>query len=163
MEENTDIEIAEEPERDDTEIGEVEDTAKTETAETDIGTEEREISEGLNKELLEIGKLDSDVKELKDIVNSETYPKVLELVEKGYSLLDSYKLANMDRFIRQAAAKAARRAMNQISSKSHLVKAEIKGEAENAVPFDVMNEYRSLVPEASDAEIRKHYSKYINH
>jgi len=86
---------------------------------------------------------------------------VLELVKRGNSLSDAYRLANFDRITQNAAAKGAKGALNSIGSRAHLHKAEIRGISPDAVPAEVMESYRALMPDISEGEIRKHYAKYL--
>ena len=54
--------------------------------------------------LKEIGKLNPNIRELKDLAAMETYPKFYELVKKGNTLVDAYRLANFEALTSSAAA-----------------------------------------------------------
>jgi len=115
----------------------------------------------IEEDIRGISAIDPEIKSLKDITAREEYPRVLELVKRGNSLSDAYRLANFDRITQNAAAKGAKGALNSIGSRAHLHKAEIRGISPDAVPAEVMESYRALMPDISEGEIRKHYAKYL--
>ena len=58
----------------------------------------------VDEQLKEIGKLNPNIRELKDLAAMETYPKFYELVKKGTTLVDAYRLANFEALTSSAAA-----------------------------------------------------------
>ncbi len=115
----------------------------------------------VDEQLKEISALDPSIKELKDIAKMETYPKFYELVKKGNSLTDAFKLANFETLNRSTAAASRQAAINAAQGKSHLAQTATRGTGAVTVPADVKESYRAFNPNATDAEIQQHYNKYL--
>ena len=112
-------------------------------------------------QLKEIAELNPNIRELKDLAEMDTYPRFYELVKKGNTLVDAYKLANYDA-LRSAAAEGSRQAaINAVQGKSHLAQTASRGAGAAAVPADVKEAYRAFNPDATDAEIQRHYNSYV--
>ena len=111
------------------------------------------------EELKEIGKLNPNIRELKDLTAMETYPRFLELVRRGNTLLDAYRLANLDALASGAAAATRQAAINAVQSKRHMDRTKERGTGAMRVPEDVKAMYRALNPGATDAEIQAHYNR----
>lgn len=111
------------------------------------------------EELKEIGKLDPNIRELRDLTTMETYPRFLELVKRGNTLLDAYRLANLDALTSGAAAATRQAAINAVQSKRHMGQTKERGAGALRVPEDVRAMYRALNPGATDAEIQAHYNR----
>lgn len=117
----------------------------------------------IDNQVKEISKLDPDITDLESLVKSEGYDQVYALVQKGYALDHAYKLVNFDRLNQRSMAAARQQAMNSAAGKGHMTKTPARGAAPEyvKVPDDVMAQYKLLMPDASDAEIRAHYAKSI--
>lgn len=111
------------------------------------------------EELKEIGKLNPNIRELRDLTTMETYPRFLELVKRGNTLLDAYRLANIDALTSGAAAATRQAAINAVQSKRHMGQTKERGTGAMRVPEDVKAMYRALNPGATDAEIQAHYNR----
>lgn len=120
----------------------------------------------IDAELAEIHRLDGSVSGLADILKMDTGGAFRDAVRRGHSFLDAFKLANFDRLQNarqnEAAQRAAQAARNSARSKDHL-RASVGGGKEGAaaVPGDVMELYRQLMPKATDAEISGHYNRML--
>ncbi len=121
---------------------------------------EREAKAKIEEQLREIGALDPSVKTLSDLTKTENYEKVYEYVQKGYTITDAYKLANFERLTGSAAAASRQAFLNAQAGKSHLSSTVTRGTGAITVPEDVKAEYRAFNPEATDAEIQRHYQRY---
>lgn len=115
----------------------------------------------VDEQLKEINALDPSIKELKDLSKMETYPVFYELVKKGNTLTDAFKLANYEALTRNAAAASRQAAINAAQSKQHLSQTAARGAGAVSVPADVKEAYRAFNPNATDAEIQQHYNKYV--
>lgn len=114
----------------------------------------------LDDAVLEIGKLDDRIKSFEDLPKMDNYEMFDDMVRnRGYRMVDAYKLANMDRLQAKRAAAASQETRNSINSRSHLKQTggDTGGNAV-VVPADVMAAYRAIIPNATDAEIRKHWA-----
>ena len=89
----------------------------------------------------------------------DTYPQFYELVKRGNTLIDAYKLANFDTLTRSAAQATRQAAINSVQSKRHMSQTTARGAGAVAVPGDVKEMYRALNPGATDAEIQAHYNR----
>ena len=108
----------------------------------------------VDEQLKEIGKLNPNIRELKDLAAMETYPKFYELVKKGNTLVDAYRLANFEALTSSAAA-----ALNNLQGKQHMGQTKERGAGAVSVPAEVKEMYRALNPGATDAEIQAHYNR----
>ena len=117
----------------------------------------------IDNQIKAISKLDPEIKDLESLFKSEGYDKVYALVQKGYALDDAYKLVHFDRLNQRSMAAARQQAMNSAAGKIHMTKTPARGAAPEYVnvPDDVMAQYKMLMPDATDAEIRAHYGRSI--
>lgn len=122
---------------------------------------DREARAKIDEQLKEIQAMDPSIKELKDLAKMETYPKLYEMVRRGYSISDAYKLANYDALSTRTAAAGRQAAVTAIQSKQHLSATKPRGEGAVSVPDSVMAEYRRFNPHATREQIQKHYANYI--
>lgn len=112
-------------------------------------------------EIAEISRLDPTITSLQDLMKAENGRKVYEYVKTGLNLVDAYKLANMDKLTEKAAAAARAQRTSSEQSKQHLKSTTARGQGSADVPRAELEMYRSIMPGASEAEIRKHYNKYL--
>lgn len=118
----------------------------------------------VEEQLKEISALDPSIQELKDLAKMETYPKFYELVKRGNTLTDAFKLANYEALTGRAAAASRQAAINSAQGKQHLSPTTQRGAGAVSVPADVKAEYLAFNPDATDAEIQQHYNRYVkNH
>jgi len=121
---------------------------------------EQQARRMFDEQLREISTLDPAIREAGDLRKLDTYPRFMELVKKGNSLTDAYKLANFDRLSRASAAAGEQAAKNAAQGKRHLSQTVSRGTGAAPVPADVREEYLALNPTATDEEIRRHYNAY---
>lgn len=114
----------------------------------------------IEADVQEIKKFDPEIKTISDIAQKEEYPELCQMVEKGYSLADAWKLRHFDEIAQKKAEAAHQAALNSVQEKDHLAKTEQRGEGGIAVPAAIMEEYRAFMPNASDEEIQRHYAAY---
>lgn len=122
---------------------------------------EREQKAVLDAAIGEISSIDPDVKSLNDLLSLDNYDDFYDLVEKGYSLPDAYKIISFDKISSKKAASAAQNVINNISSKGHITTTKGTQTKEITVPDEVLNTYRKNNPDMTEDEIRKHYSKFV--
>lgn len=139
---------------------------RQESAPDRMAAEGREVTqEQVDAELEEIRRLDPEMVDLKTILESETGEEFRAAVSRGASFLEAFKLANFDRLRQKASAETARRAeqaaMNKARSKDHLQTSRTSGSGNVAVPADVKEMYRYLMPGKTDAEIMEHYNRTL--
>ena len=122
---------------------------------------EQEAKARVDEQLRQIQAIDPTVKELGDLAKLDTYPKLYDMVKRGYSILDAYRLANYDTLTQRAAEASRKAAINSVQSKQHLKATESRGGGAIPVPDSVLEEYRVLNPGATTEEIQKHYQSYM--
>ena len=116
----------------------------------------------LDDQIREISGYDPNIKSVDDLVKDPSYPKVFEMVKRGYTPVDAYRLANLDKLTKTASDAARQTVLNNQSGKEHLMQTTQRGTGIASVPADVRQAYRELNPDMSDAEIAKDYEKYLN-
>ena len=122
---------------------------------------EQEAKARVDEQLRQIQAIDPTVKELGDLAKLDTYPKLYDMVKRGYSILDAYRLANYDTLTQRAAEASRKAAIISVQSKQHLKATESRGGGAIPVPDSVLEEYRVLNPGATKEEIQKHYQSYM--
>ena len=122
---------------------------------------EQEAKARVDEQLRQIRAIDPTVKELGDLAKLDTYPKLYDMVKRGYSILDAYRLANYDTLTQRAAEASRKAAINSVQSKQHLKATESRGGGAIPVRDSVLEEYRVLNPGATKEEIQKHYQSYM--
>lgn len=113
----------------------------------------------VDEQMKEISSLDPTIRSMEDLAKMPTYPKFYELVKKGNTLTDAFKLANYDALTKGAAAGARQAALNAAQGKQHMGQTQTRGAGAVSVPAEVMEQYRAFNPDATEAEIRAHYAK----
>lgn len=134
-------------------------SAQAETAQKQA--QEAQAKLKVDEQLKEISAIDPTIKELADIAKMPTYERFYELVKKGNSLTDAFKLANIDKLTQTAANASKQAAVNAATGKQHMTRTATRGAGAVSVPQDVREEYLAFNPGATDAEIAQHYNSYM--
>lgn len=117
----------------------------------------------VEREMEEIHRLDPSINEVKDLLNMPKAREFYDLVKKGNTFLDAFRLANFEALAARQAEAARQQAMNNARSKDHLTATSSqRGAGAAPVPADEMAMFRLLNPSATDAEIQSYYSKQKN-
>lgn len=114
----------------------------------------------MDAQLQAINKLDPSISTVEDLAKSEHYDEMLKMVKNGYSIVDAFKLTNFEKLQQQTVTAAKQAAMNAAKGKDHLQQTGARGVGAVSVPESVKAEYRSMMPDASDEEIQKHWAAY---
>lgn len=116
------------------------------------------FEEALGKELQKIAALDPAIKTLDDIKAMPTANRFNELVQMGVGLEDAFYLANRKAIEERKMAAVKASAQNQMAGKGHLNPVgAANGKQPVQVPRGILETYRAMMPEATDAEIQKAY------
>ena len=113
----------------------------------------------IEQQLREIGALDPSIRSLEDLGKMPTYPRFYELVQRGNTFTDAFKLANFDALSQRAAAGARQAAVNAARGKEHLEQTRTRGKGAVSIPAEVREQYKFFNPDVSDDEILRHYQK----
>lgn len=122
---------------------------------------EAQAKANVERQLKEISALDPTIKELKDLTKMPNYRQFYDLVKRGNTFVDAYRLANFDALTKKAVEASRKTAAKAAASKEHLIATTARGSGSVSVPEDVKAEYRLFNPEMTDTEIEKHYNKYL--
>lgn len=122
----------------------------------------------VERELEQIRQWDPDIRTVADLVKMENAQEFCQLVKRGNSFVDAYKLANYDRITQratdaarqQAAAAGRQQAQNLARSKDHLRSGTQQGAGSITVPRGELDLFRAFNPQASEADIQAYYNKY---
>ena len=121
------------------------------------------VQQRITAEIGMIHDLNPDIKTLADL---DRLPRADEFRENLKQAMQNPILAAYQRTYGQetassAAAAAKQQTLNSINGKNHLTATTARGQGMTSVPADIIAEYRELMPDLTDAEIQKHYNKYI--
>lgn len=117
----------------------------------------------LNDEIKMISQIDPSVKTIEDVLALENFAAIQGRVDRGYSLIDAYRLENMDKIVAKQKAAAKQETLNRINGKQHMKQTGNAGAGIDVhVPADVMEMYHVMNPRMTDAQIRKHYASTLN-
>lgn len=105
---------------------------------------------------------DPTVKSVEDLKAKPYFDAMYEKIRAGYTLSDAYRLATYDAHAASIAEKARTQAARSAAGKNHLRPAQSRGTSTVTVPAGVLNQYRVLFPDASDAEISRMYARELN-
>ena len=115
----------------------------------------------IKTQIAEISALDSDIKTIDDLVKLDRYDEFKTRLDKGYELADAYKAVYFDKIKMRDAESVKQRTLNNLENKSHLKTAGGKSSTDVHIPSDILAMYKKNLPKLTEAEIRKHYAKYV--
>ena len=133
--------------------------AAAEAAERKVKEEQAQAR--IAEQMKTISELDPSIQKLEDLTKMENYQEFYNLVKRGNSLADAFKLVNYDKITKRIAAAAAQADRNAAAGKAHLTRTSPRGKGSVSVPPEVRAEYKAFMPDATDAEIAAHYNKYL--
>ena len=119
-----------------------------------------EASSALQRDLAEIAKIDPSIKGIDDLASLPSFPRMLESVERGESLVDAYKMCNFDAFMQHTNDAARQQAINQMRGKSHLPSQGTGVATENddvEVPAEIMARFKA--DGKTEKQIRELYKR----
>lgn len=103
-----------------------------------------------------------EIKSLEDIVALPTGQEFNRLVQLGNSMEDAFYLANRKEIEARKITAAKTAAVHGVAGKQHLNPVPAGGGNEPVeVPADMRDAYREMMPNATDAEIKAAYTKYL--
>ena len=121
--------------------------------------EAREKEIALEKEINLINKINPNINSLDDISKEPNCQEIIDRLNKGYSLYDSYVLSNLEMINANNLEKGKKKAMSNVNSKNHLGKTRGQSSDYVDVPKDIYDTYKKNLPSWSDKQIRDHYAK----
>ena len=129
---------------------------KTEEAANRTGKAEKTAEPEIEAQLKAIREMDPKIGTVADILALDTADSFRSYVHRGLDLKDAFLLANRARLLAEADERAGER--RRKAAKAHLQATETRGEGIHNVPAAELRLYRELLPELSEAEIRRRYN-----
>ena len=114
----------------------------------------------LADEVAQIHKLDPSINSIEDVLKMETGGEFSKHVGQGLSYVEAFKLANFDAIRDRAAQTGKRDAVSREKSKEHLGRTTARGAGAVSVPAEVRDQYLLFNPNATEAEIQKHWARF---
>ena len=122
----------------------------------------------VERELEQIRQWNPDINTVDDLMQMPNAQEFYQLVKRGNSFVDAYRLANYDQITQmavdaarqQAAAAGRQQAQNLARSKDHLRSGTQQGAGAATVPRGEMELFRAFNPQASEADIQAYYNRY---
>ena len=106
---------------------------------------------------------DWEQKATEDLMAMPNAREFYELVRRGNTFLDAYRLANFDRITAAKAEQARQQALNNARSKDHLrALGGQRGGGALAVPAEEMAMFKAINPGVTEAQIQAYYNKNRN-
>lgn len=121
---------------------------------------DREVMEQIDSDIAELSKLDSNIKELKDVPKA-VINKCMTI--RGLSLVDAYKMLNYDNYSSEREAAIRQGAINAAKGKNHLQPVNGVSASEEGVdiPSEALATWKQAYPDLSMSELRKKYNRVI--
>lgn len=114
----------------------------------------------LDEQIKEISTLDPSIKTADDLMALPVYDKIRDYVRRGLTIVEAYKLTNMDKLTDKQTAAATQSAINKVASKEHLTSTTARGKGDNPIPRKQLEMYRLLRPNMTDKEIKADWAKH---
>ncbi len=114
----------------------------------------------IDAEIKEIGKLNPEIKAVSDLTKLPEYGEIYAKVKRGYTLLDAYKLVNMDTLTGKAREAGKQEARNAASGKTHMGKTKSRGAGDVELTQEELAQFRVFMPDASEDEVRSWLRKH---
>ena len=111
-------------------------------------------------QLSEISKIDPAIKTAEDLMGLPNIDAIKGYTKKGLSIVEAYKLANIDNLTGKKAEAAAQTAYNKAASKDHLTSTSVRGQGEISMPRQQLEWYRKITGK-TDKQIREDYAKHV--
>lgn len=115
----------------------------------------------IEADVAEIGRLDPDIKSIEDIRGLPEFPQLMERVRRGDTLPEAYRLVYFEKLTGRQARAAEQAVRNRDAGKRHLQPVATRGNGAVEVDRETIEEYRKLMPDATDKEIRDYHAKYM--
>lgn len=120
------------------------------------------LQNDIAEQIKQISALDPSIKSFEDLANIKNQDALLSMVQKGYSLVDAFKLANYDELMGKSKAAAEQKAINQAKGKSHLTPTTSGASANDGledIPVNQLDKWRAFFPDASEKELKEKYNR----
>ena len=115
----------------------------------------------LDEQIKEISTLDPSIKTADDLMALPVYDKIRDYVRRNrLTIVEAYKLTNMDKLTDKQTAAATQSAINKVASKEHLTSTTSRGKGDNPIPRKQLEMYRLLRPNMTDKEIKADWAKH---
>lgn len=124
---------------------------------------EAQAQQRIQTEIAEISRLDPNIKSLADLTQMEDYPKFYQMVERGMTLSEAFKILHFDSIRkndRERDTAVQRQAAINAAGKGHLTGSKARGAGSEPISQSVKAGYRKFMPKATDAAIAEHHRRF---
>lgn len=124
--------------------------------------QEQLLQNDIAEQLKMISALDPSIKSFNDLENVPDKESMLEMVQRGYSLYDAFRLSNFDSLMNRKSAAAEQKAINQAKGKSHLTpttSGSASSDGLKEIPQSELGRWRAFFPDASMKELKEKYNR----
>ena len=100
-----------------------------------------------------------EISKYEDIEKMDNAQQILDYMQRGNTLTESYYLANRSSISSNDMQKAKQQAVNTMAGRGHMSKPASGSGDNHSVPKEVADQFRKMVPGATDEEIKRLYQK----
>lgn len=125
---------------------------------------QKQAEQQLNADLMEIGRIDPSIKNINDLAARPEFNAILGLVNRGYSVVDAFKVTHYDAAVQNSTAAGKQAARNEVRGKTHLAAHGGENSASGSgrdIPSQWLSHMRDAFPEKSMAELKKLYNQTL--
>lgn len=118
----------------------------------------REASEAIEKEISKISEINPDIKKFEDLFMSENFPKMNELIMKGYAISDAYILCNIEALNKKAGEKEKNNVISKIRRNKEASPGSLTGgdaELEKSIDDMTDEEFEKMLAKAKRGELMR--------
>lgn len=119
----------------------------------------------IDGEIAKIHELDPSISTAEDLKNVENFADIDGYFQKGYSIFDSFRLANFDKLQKKSVNAVKQATINQIKSTSHLESMNgLSAEGNDnlaEIPRDELKAWREYYPDLSMKDLKKKYNAMV--
>lgn len=125
---------------------------------------QKQAEQQLNADMMEIGRIDPSIKNINDLAARPEFNAILGLVNRGYSVVDAFKVTHYDAAVQNSTAAGKQAARNEVRGKTHLAAHGGENGASGSgrdIPSQWLSHMRDAFPEKSMAELKKLYNQTL--
>lgn len=114
----------------------------------------------IENDIRELSKIDPAIKNIDDLLSLPEYPGIENLVQRGYSIVDAYKVQRFETALTNSAKSGKQAAINAAKSKTHLAAHGGTGTAkgQKAIPENMVSALKEQFPGKTMDELTRLYN-----
>lgn len=114
----------------------------------------------IENDIRELSKIDPAIKNIDDLLSLPEYPGIENLVQRGYSIVDAYKVQRFETAMTNSAKSGKQAAINAAKSKTHLAAhgGTGTGKGQKSIPESMVSALKDQFPGKTMDELTKLYN-----